>query len=465
VLQYGGMVDKNLIEALLKHTVDNEIEILQSKTCTCLFCRHQIDARSVSDWVDTEGGVSALCPECGMASLVGDASGYLFDRDLLREINQKIYGDDYMEEHPEAVETYIKRYRSNAITHKPNNEKLYINYLTMVANRGNVDALYALGEFYRFGSEYSLPNLDMAFSIYDSPTLKNDGLALAFLGRILSDKRYSHHNEEEAYRSFSKAQALGSELGAMYFADCYALGIAVKQDSAFAKLVYEGLFGRNDVIFRFTGGEETFGYGLLCYRLGMMAYKGEGQEKNDRQALRFFLLGRYALTKLKEKQQTDPEDEEILKKMEELITEIAANYSLMAGSPVFDRDTFDDTMCVTSYSADYNLFPATLENIHFNEDEGILEFDVVSKNPLLALDTGKLYAGFIPERIHWYFEDVEAIRTGRGKNFNRIVGSPNEGYRFFANPNYNNAIFEIRFAKDSSKDDATFIDGMEVHEA
>lgn len=442
------MVDKTLIDALLKHTHDNEIEILQSKTCTCLFCRHTLDARSVGDWVDTEQGVSAVCPECGMASLIGDASGYLFDRDSLREINQAIYGEDYMEKHPEAAETYIKRYRSGAITHKASNERLYVHYLSMLGDHDDVDALYLLGEHYRFGSEFSLPDLNMAFTVYSGLAAKNDAFALTYLGLVLSDKRYEHYDEEGAYRCFAKATALASDVGAMHLADCYMDGIAVKEDHAFARLVYETLYARSNVLFRFTAGEENAVHGALCFRLGQMAYLGLAQEKNERHALRFFLLARLALGRLKEQGQTDPEEEEMLAQANDNINQIASFYALDGGVPVFDRDTFDDTMCVVSPSPEYDLFPTNLENIVFNEAEGVLEFDMVSKRQLLTVDTGKLYAGFTPERIHWVFEDVASVHVGKGKTFSRIVGDPDEGYRFLTPAHYNNAVLEVRFAKD-----------------
>lgn len=53
------------------HTSNNEIEIIKSDKCSCLFCRQTYSARKVNDWVNGPKGMSALCPECGMAAVVG----------------------------------------------------------------------------------------------------------------------------------------------------------------------------------------------------------------------------------------------------------------------------------------------------------------------------------------------------------------------------------------------------------
>ena len=38
------------------------------------------------EWID-EDGITALCPECGMDAVIGDASGYTVDKNLMKEMN------------------------------------------------------------------------------------------------------------------------------------------------------------------------------------------------------------------------------------------------------------------------------------------------------------------------------------------------------------------------------------------
>jgi cell division protein ZapA (FtsZ GTPase activity inhibitor) len=99
-----------LLNQYREHAIDNEIEIVQSNQCGCFFCRHVFDARDVQDWMDGEHGVTALCPECGMDAVIGDASGIEIDKPLMKEMNLAFYGETYMQDNPEAARTYCIRY-------------------------------------------------------------------------------------------------------------------------------------------------------------------------------------------------------------------------------------------------------------------------------------------------------------------------------------------------------------------
>ena len=111
-----------------KHAEDNEIEIVQSKKCGCYFCRQVYDARNVQEWIDDERGVTALCPECGMDAVIGDASGIEISKPLMKEMNLAFYGEEFMDENPEAARTYCGRYQDGKIAHKEKSEALYIHY-------------------------------------------------------------------------------------------------------------------------------------------------------------------------------------------------------------------------------------------------------------------------------------------------------------------------------------------------
>jgi hypothetical protein len=98
--------DPKLI-ALHSHASNNEIEILKSKTCSCFFCRQTYSARLVNDWINDARGVTAICPECGMDAVLGDAGGEADRQSLFKEMNLAYYGEDYMEKHPAAAKKYV----------------------------------------------------------------------------------------------------------------------------------------------------------------------------------------------------------------------------------------------------------------------------------------------------------------------------------------------------------------------
>ena len=158
-------------EKIFAHTVGNDLEILHSEKCSCIFCRHTINARDVQDWISDDRGVTAICPECGMDALVGDASGYHFDHETLKDLNLAFFGEDYMERHPEAARTYCERYRDGKISHKKANEALYIQYLALLSRLNDPYATFDLATLLEFGSEFTEPDPKTAFSYYMSSCL------------------------------------------------------------------------------------------------------------------------------------------------------------------------------------------------------------------------------------------------------------------------------------------------------
>jgi hypothetical protein len=52
-------------------------ELHHSAVCGCFFCCETFSFNEIEDWVDR--GVTALCPECGIDAVIGDASGYAVD--------------------------------------------------------------------------------------------------------------------------------------------------------------------------------------------------------------------------------------------------------------------------------------------------------------------------------------------------------------------------------------------------
>jgi hypothetical protein len=56
-----------------KHSKDNRKEIEASDVWGCFYCRRSGAAAEIKEWVDE--GETALCPRCGIDSVIGSASG------------------------------------------------------------------------------------------------------------------------------------------------------------------------------------------------------------------------------------------------------------------------------------------------------------------------------------------------------------------------------------------------------
>jgi hypothetical protein len=69
-----------------KHTARHKTEVLHSVNCGCFYCITTFSPADIIEWTDDE--VTALCPNCGMDSVIGDKSGYpVTDTDFLKQMN------------------------------------------------------------------------------------------------------------------------------------------------------------------------------------------------------------------------------------------------------------------------------------------------------------------------------------------------------------------------------------------
>jgi hypothetical protein len=77
-----------------RHSIRHRREILDSLTCGCFYCLALFTPGEVGKWVDEEAGVgqTALCPGCGIDSVIGSAAGYPITRDFLSRMHRHWFG-------------------------------------------------------------------------------------------------------------------------------------------------------------------------------------------------------------------------------------------------------------------------------------------------------------------------------------------------------------------------------------
>lgn len=60
------------LEEAHKHCRHNKRELDDSNTAGCFYCFNVFNPGEIKQWVDT--GTTALCPKCGIDSVIGSAS-------------------------------------------------------------------------------------------------------------------------------------------------------------------------------------------------------------------------------------------------------------------------------------------------------------------------------------------------------------------------------------------------------
>ena len=79
-----------------RYSSNHRESILGSDVCGCLYCLSIFSSSEIEHWVDAtedeadinETGQTALCPRCGIDSVLGSASGYPINREFLRKMNE-----------------------------------------------------------------------------------------------------------------------------------------------------------------------------------------------------------------------------------------------------------------------------------------------------------------------------------------------------------------------------------------
>jgi hypothetical protein len=84
-----GVVDVDLINAHT-HSSNHRADLFQSGRCGCFGCLAIFPADAIEDWTDVVDGVgvTAFCPECGIDSVLGSASGYPIEEWFLRRMRE-----------------------------------------------------------------------------------------------------------------------------------------------------------------------------------------------------------------------------------------------------------------------------------------------------------------------------------------------------------------------------------------
>ena len=422
---------------IYKHTKNNELDILRSKNCSCLFCRQTFNARKVSEWTSGKNNqMSAICPECGMDTLVGDASGYVFGIEDLKEINHEYFGEKYMVQHPDCVDRYVQRYREGKIAHTLLSESIYLTFLEFQSRMGNSDAAFYIGEYFEYGTEFNEPDLNSALYWYSSPLLSFDAEALTHLG-VLEEKMTSY---TLAYEDFAKAMSLGSVFGLLHFSDCYMNGHGVMKDRPFACKILFDAFLETYARFTMGDGKDSGAFSSLCYRLGKAYEKGYGLEKDDSEALHLYLFANFGYSLLKEKGALRGDLLMESRNVNKRINAIAKIEGLQKGEPVFDLDTFlSSLVCFGGAKDVYDLYlPCMIHPGDFDKESGTFSFAVSYARPQLIVDVPNLFCNYVDGDITWNFDCVTDVKGfEEGKAFNRIVGDGEKSLRFyntFANP-------------------------------
>jgi hypothetical protein len=85
--------EDQLVEAHA-HSIRHRREIEGSTECGCFHCRHIFSPGEIVAWTDDDEGQgqTALCPYCGIDSVIGSAAGFPITREFLSAMRRRWFG-------------------------------------------------------------------------------------------------------------------------------------------------------------------------------------------------------------------------------------------------------------------------------------------------------------------------------------------------------------------------------------
>ena len=74
-----------------KHSSYHREEIQNSEICGCFYCLAIFRPQFIEEWIDEKDGIgqTALCPKCGIDSVIGSRSGFPINQAFLQKMHQK----------------------------------------------------------------------------------------------------------------------------------------------------------------------------------------------------------------------------------------------------------------------------------------------------------------------------------------------------------------------------------------
>ena len=72
---------------------NHRVSLEKDRLCGCFYCIKIFSPTLIKEWILDENG-TAMCPYCGIDSIIGESSGYLITEDFLSEMNKYWFGEN-----------------------------------------------------------------------------------------------------------------------------------------------------------------------------------------------------------------------------------------------------------------------------------------------------------------------------------------------------------------------------------
>lgn len=76
------------MEKAHKHSINHKSIILKDKKCGCFYCLAIFSPTEITEWIEDKIDGTAICPHCGIDSIIGESSGFPITEEFLLKMNR-----------------------------------------------------------------------------------------------------------------------------------------------------------------------------------------------------------------------------------------------------------------------------------------------------------------------------------------------------------------------------------------
>lgn len=65
---------------------NNRKLLVNDRKCGCFYCLKVFSPEEITEWIEDPNGMTAVCPHCGVDSVIGEGAGYPMTEAFLRDM-------------------------------------------------------------------------------------------------------------------------------------------------------------------------------------------------------------------------------------------------------------------------------------------------------------------------------------------------------------------------------------------
>lgn len=71
-----------------RYCINHKEKLINDQKCGCFFCLKIFNPKEITDWIEDRYDKTALCPNCGIDSVIGEYTGFPITYEFLKKMKK-----------------------------------------------------------------------------------------------------------------------------------------------------------------------------------------------------------------------------------------------------------------------------------------------------------------------------------------------------------------------------------------